>query len=124
MTELEILGGLSWPAAFTIVGSVIAVVGGILALYGTYIKTTNGSNGQKKSGLPSVGEVQIHDRISGNRDRIGTLEGEQKVLAARVDNLIKELSHHDARDVDDFKTINAKVDKLMELIVEMLKGDR
>jgi hypothetical protein len=54
---------------------------------------------------------------------VGELDGEQKVLVVKLENLTKQLEDHNSRDVDDFKVINQKVDKLMEIIVEMLKGD-
>lgn len=123
MTELEFLKGIDWPGAFTVVGSVVTVVGGLLAAYATYLKATDG-NGKMRSNLPSPENVQIHSRISGVRDKVAELEGEQKVLMIQIDNLRKSLKEHDARDVDDFKTINTKVDKLMEIIVEMLQADR
>lgn len=124
MNEIQFLADLSWPAAFTIVGSVIAIVGGLLALYSTYVKNnSNGTASKLKSQLPDPESVQIHARISELKDRVSNVEGQQRVFATQIDNLMKQINDHDARDVDDFKTINRKVDKLMEIIVEMLKAD-
>ena len=115
---------LSWPDAFAIVGSVVTVVGGLLAFYVAYAKVHSKDNGKLKTQLPSPENIQIHERISSLRDRVATLDGEHKVLATQIENLMKQLEDHNLRDVDDFKTINAKVDKLMEIIVEMLKDDQ
>jgi len=115
---------LTWPDAFAVVASVITVVGGLLAFYSSYSKNHTNSNGDTtKSQLPPLENIQLHERISGLKDRVATLDGEQKVLATQIENLTKQINDHDVRDVEDFKTINAKVDKLMEIIVEMLKDD-
>jgi hypothetical protein len=118
----ELFSTLTWPGAFAIVGSVLTVVLGFLGLFATYHKAS--SNGKTKSQLPSPENLQIHQRISTLRDRVGTVEAQLLVLNTRIENLVRQCSDHDARDVDDFKTINGKVDKLMEIIVEMLKGDQ
>ena len=115
---------LTWPDAVAVVGSVITVVGGMLAFYASYSKNQAKENDAlTKSQLPPLENIQIHERISSLRDRVATIEGQQKVVTAQIENLMKQINDHDLRDMDDFKTINAKVDKLMEIIVEMLKDD-
>lgn len=114
---------LTWPDAFTIVGSVATVAATFLTGYMLYLKSQANNESQTKSMLPSMENAQIHERISGLKDRVASLDGQQKVFATQIENLIKQLDDHNARDVDDFKTINTKVDKLMEIIVEMLKAD-
>jgi hypothetical protein len=133
---VETLTNITWPGAFAVVGSVIAIVTGLLALALNYMKARSTLNGNAalKSQLPSMEGSQIHSRISELRDRVGTvdselkskisaIEGEQKVLVVKIENVTQRLEDHDSRDVDDFRVINKKVDKLMEIIVEMLKGD-
>lgn len=122
----QFLATLEWPGAVALLGSVIAVVMGLLTLFLRYFdvrRNNNGGNLRSSLPTPNAEMLKVHERVSNLRDRIGTLEGEQKVLAAQIENLRKDVIAHDRRDVDDFKTINAKVDKLMEIIVEMLKDD-
>lgn len=114
---------LSWPDAFTIIGSVVTVVGGFLAAYMSYLKDKKENADASKSQLPGPETVHLHDRISSLKDRLAELEGEQKVLTAQVENLAALVKAHGERDIDDFKDLNTKVDKLMEIIVEMLKDD-
>ena len=132
MTDFTFLTGLDWPAAFTIVGSVVALMGGTLAMYVNYLRARNGTHAGTRltSQLPTSENIQIHDRISGLRDRVSGIEGEEKVTRKEIENVLTQLGHirkgmkdHEDRDRDDFKTINTKVDRLMEIIVEMLKDD-
>lgn len=119
MTEL--FQNLTWPGAVAILGSVITIVAGLVALL---IQTRTPQTQQKlTSSLPTPEATELHQRVSSLRDRLGTVEGQQLVLKTKMENLIKQCEDHDRRDVDDFKTINAKVDKLMEIIVEMLKDE-
>ena len=119
----ELLSTLAWPAAIAILGSVVAVVTGLLALYTSYLKSS--SNGKQKmlppTGLPHPEMLQLHERFSKLRDRVAIVEGQHLVVTTQIENLMRQISEHDVRDMADFKMINAKVDKLMEIIVEMLK---
>ena len=47
-----------------------------------------------------------------------------RAVLARIDNIEQSLRDHEQRDAADFKAMSDKMDKLMEIIVEMLKDDR
>jgi hypothetical protein len=121
MTNFELLTGLDWPAAFAIVGSVVALVGGMLAVYVNYLQAK--PDVRLVSQLPTPENIQIHDRISGIRNRLAIIEGDQRVIKTEIENIRKGMLSHEQRDQEDFKTLNTKNDRLMEIIVEMLKDD-
>lgn len=114
---------LSWPDAFAIVGSIVTVVAAVLAGYMSYLKDKKEAAEAPKSQLPSQETVHLHDRISSLKDRVAELDSDNRVLKTQIENLAALVKTHSERDIDDFKDLNTKVDKLMEIIVEMLKDD-
>jgi len=117
---------LSWPAAVAILGSVVSLTIGFLTLQGKFLETSKKPE-EKKSDAPVVVENKAHDQFTNNisalKDRVFTLEGELKVHATELKNSIEQLAAHEKRDIEDFKKLDDKVDKLLEIIVEMLKDD-
>jgi hypothetical protein len=98
---------ITWPAAFAIVASMVTIVVGLFG----YMRASK----QKLQPL--------HDRVSNLKDSIASLEGDYKALLARMDAHDRSLSDHELRDVSDFRALSDKVEKIMEIIVEMLRDD-
>jgi len=52
--------------------------------------------------------------------RIITLEEQTKALSKRVDNLKELVNTHDLRDEKDFERLEGKIEKLTDLMIDML----
>lgn len=122
MTDL--LPALTWPEAVAIVGSVIAIMTGIVALVTNYIRTPkSGPNTKQEPSPVSAEQEHVHEQLADLRDRVSNMEGDWKVLRTQLENVIRQLNDHEHRDMEDFKGLSRKIDKLMEIIVEVLKDD-
>ena len=66
----------------------------------------------------------VHNRVSNLKDVVSGMTGDVRAVLARIDNIEQSLRDHEQRDAADFKAMSDKMDKLMEIIVEMLKDDR
>ncbi len=110
MEIVEVINQLNWPGAVAIVGSVVTVVLGWLRLRTMREKTPEENPAQA-----------VHDRVSSLKDVVSDLDGDFKAVLARLNAVERSLTDHEARDAADFKALSDKVDKIMEIIVEMLK---
>jgi len=115
MTIIESINLITWPAAAAIVGSVVTIVVGLFG----YIRTTQPSS-PSSSSVPTAQQA-THDRISSLKDSVSSIEGDIKVLTLRVDVCDRRAEDHNARDVVDFRTLSEKIDKIMGIIVEILR---
>lgn len=114
MGFLETINQITWPAALAIVGSIVTIVVGLLG----YLRST------KPTTVKPNQTQAIHDRVSGLKDKIAELDGDVKAIVVRLEGIERSISDHEARDVVDFKALSAKVEKIMEIIVEMLRDER
>lgn len=112
MEIISTINQLSWPAALAIVGSVGTIVFGVLQ----YLR-----NMKAKEANPTQ---LVHDRVSSLKDEVSEITGDVKAIIARMDGFSQSLTDHEQRDAADFKAMSDKMDKIMEIIVEMLKDDR
>ena len=102
---LDFLHELTWPGAVAILGSVIAVVTGLLALFSDYFQS------RPKEDQP---KAESHDRLL-------MMENELKILNVKLENLSHHFEDYETRDADESRAIHEKIDKVMAIIVEMLK---
>jgi uncharacterized protein YlxW (UPF0749 family) len=109
MEFITSINQITWPAAFAIVGSVVTIVVGLFG----YMRSS-------KAKQPDATQA-VHSRVSNLRDAVADLEGDYKALEARLDAYDRSLHEHEARDVSDFRALSDKVEKIMEIIVEMLR---
>lgn len=114
MEIIESINMLTWPAAAAIVGSVVTIV---LGWFG-YMRSTK----TVKVEEPDKAQL-LHDRVSNLKDEVASLQGDMKAIKVRIDGIDVKVSDHDARDIEDFKRLSDKVEKIMEIIVEMLRDD-
>jgi len=113
---LDLLNSLTWPALFTILGSFITA---LVALFG-YWRSANKEFTQAQK----VEYEKTQSRISTATERIADVEGDVKVISSSLRNLQKQLSDHEQRDIDDFKLVDAKIDRLMDIVVKILQDDK
>lgn len=113
MEILNTINQLSWPAAVAILGSVVTFV---IGLFG-YLRS------EKALPKPNVKteEQIIHARLSTLRDQVAALEGDVKALNAQFEGMVKTVHDHELRDTSDFRALSDKVEKIMQIIVEMLR---
>lgn len=126
------LNQISWEAAFAIVGSIVAIVTG---LFGYLIKTRNDSLGNRGPKQPpgsletrvALVESQMqlaHTRISETKDRVAVTEGDAKSLSTKIDGVHSQLTKHEDRDVRDFEAVNKKLDKITDVVLELLTNEK
>jgi hypothetical protein len=128
MEKINFITGLTWPAAFTIVGTVVTIVVGLFG----YIKSCMHQPVvlQPDQAVPSLGQAEppsvqdIHVRISALKDTVAEIDSDLKVIEIRLSGVKTSLTDHESRDVADFKALSEKVEKIMGIIVEMLKDER
>lgn len=127
---LELLNGLTLNAALAIVGSVVTIV---LGVFGYLMKARSDQNKAMNPSPPPFKAVverhtleldKIHSRVSSAKDDIATIQSEMRVFENLVRNLEKQLSDHEKRDIEDFKAVNAKSDKLMDILIQVLQDDK
>lgn len=117
MGFFETINQITWPASLAIVGSVVTIVVGLLG----YLRS-----GKMQASTKSTSPVQmqaIHDRVSSLKDKVAELDGDIKAMSARLKGIERAISEHEQRDANDFKALTNKVEKIMEIIVEMLRDE-
>lgn len=126
------LNQISWEAAFAIVGSIVAIVTG---LFGYLIKTRNGSSenrGPKQlSGSLETRVALMEDQvqltravISETKDRVAVTEGDARLLNTKIDGVHIQLTKHEERDVRDFEAVNKKLDRITDVVLELLTNEK
>lgn len=127
---LELLNSLTWEAVFTIFGSLIAFIVGITAI----AKTLNNKPASPPpvtttpdSALASLRKEeldQLHSRISAAKDVAMENKGEVRVLTNLVKTMEKQIQEHDRRDIEDFKVMQQKIDKVMDIVIQILQDEK
>lgn len=119
---IEFLNSLEWPAVFAVVGSVVTIVTG---LFGYLLSARRQSKLTTTTKVLTIEEYEkLHTRINDLISRVGETEGDLKELQSSIHSLQKQQSNHEQRDIDDFKLVEAKLDRLMDIVVRILQEDR
>jgi hypothetical protein len=120
----ETLNTLSTQAMFAILGSVVVITTGILG-YLLRINSTNVNNTSKtvKEDI-FIKFKEIHTLISELRDRVYAVESEIKVLTAGMSAEEYQLHEHEGRNAREISQLNAKVEKITELLLRVLSDDK
>lgn len=120
---IEFLNSLTWPGTVAILGSIVTIVSGLLAIIVTVHK--------KSSSIPSSKNIlteseyeKLHSRINDTITRVSEIEGDIKELRSSSRSLQKQIADHEQRDIDDFKLVEAKLDRLMDIIVRILQDEK
>ena len=110
----EFLHSLEWPAAFAIVGSIVTIVTGLLGFW------------HRRGRTPSTVELQIisPEEHQDFLDRFDNIEEDLRSIHATLKSHQKQMQCHEQRDIEDFKTVDAKIDRLMDIIVRILEDER
>ncbi len=120
---IEFLNSLEWPAVFAIVGSFVTIVTGLFGYLLSARRQTKNNNTSVK--ILTIEEYEkLHTRINDLVSRVGENEGDIKEVQSSLRSLQKQISNHEQRDIDDFKLVEAKLDRLMDIIVRILQEDR
>lgn len=125
---MELLSNMSWPGAFAVLGSVGTVVFGILG-YLMKVKNKVTPDPQAATDIEKLHTrvSEIKDRVAAldgdAKERVAGLEGDVKELRSYVKSIQKQITDHEHRDIEDFKVIQQKLDKLMEIIIQILQDD-
>jgi CRISPR/Cas system CSM-associated protein Csm2 small subunit len=117
---IEFLNSLEWPAVFAIVGSIVTIVTG---LFGYMVATRRNKTPETKILTPDEYE-KLHTRINDAVERIAENEGDLKEVRASLRSLQKQIADHEQRDIDDFKLVDAKIDRLMDIVVRILQDEK
>lgn len=130
---MELLSNMSWPGAIAVLGSVGTVVFGILGYLMRLKKQEKGDAAQ--TDVQQTSDIEkLHTRVSEIKDRVADLDGsvkerlashdgDVKELRSYIKSLQKQITDHEHRDIEDFKVIQQKLDKLMEIIIQILQDD-
>ena len=111
---IDLMNSLTWPAVFAIVGSLVTIVTG---LFGYLLS----SRKQHKPDILSY--EKLHSRINTLMERIVTDEGDLKEIRGSLRTLQKQIGDHEHRDIEDFRLVEAKLDRLMDIVVRILQDD-
>lgn len=120
---IEFLNSLEWPGVFAVVGSVVTIVTGLFG----YLLAANRSN---KHEAPSTKILtpeeyeKLHTRINDLIDRVSANEGDIKEIHASLRLIQKLIADHEQRDITDFKLVDAKIERLMDIVVRILQDDK
>ena len=119
---IEFLNSLEWPAAFAVVASVVTITVGIFG-YLKSSKPTPITPPVSKILTPSEYE-KIHTSINDAIERLSSVEGDIKELRASCRSAQQQAADHEQRDIQDFKLIDAKIDRLLDIVVRILQDER
>lgn len=119
---IELLNSLEWPGVFAVVGSVVTIVTGLFG-YLLAARRNNITPPQVKILSPEEYE-KLHARINEAVNRIAVDEGDIKEIRASLRAIQKQLHEHEQRDITDFKLVDAKIERLMDIVVRILQDDR
>ena len=97
--------GITWPVAFTIVAGLVVAITGLVAFVLNYYR-----------------QDAWKDPVNTLKTKTETNETEIKNLKERINTLVRELEAHDKRDSEDFKRVESRVEKLTELLIELVKS--
>ena len=114
---IEFLNSLEWPA-FAIVASIVTIT---IGLFG-YLR--NGNKPTPSKILTPDEYEKLHSRINEAVERVAVNEGDLKEVRASLRSLQKIIADHEHRDITDFKLIDAKVERLMDIVVRILQDDK
>lgn len=119
---MEMLATVTWPTAFAVVGSIVTIV---IGLFG-YLRGKDSGKTAPTSPVETLrGEInELRTAITSGREENLITKSEFAVLRSHVDTLQRQLADHERRDIDDFRAVNAKIDKIMDIIVQILQDDK
>ncbi len=120
---MELLNSLTAEAVIAILGSLVTITVGALAL----TKAIRGSKPADTNPVPSTTNEeidQIHARISAAKDVATENKGELRVVANQLEALSKRMEEHERRDIADFKVMQQKIDKVMDIVIQILQDDK
>lgn len=99
------MGTITWPVAFTIIAGLVVAITGLVTFILNYFK-----------------QDVWKDPVSALKIKAETNETEIKNLKDRIKILSRELEAHDKRDSEDFNRVERKIEKLTELLIELVKS--
>ena len=117
---MEFLQTLEWPGAFAVVRSIGTIIFGI---FGYLFSVRNKSPVQSKI-LTTTEYEKLHTRISDAVERVAVAEGDLKEVRASIRGQNKQIADHEQRDIQDFKLIDSKIDRLMDIVVRILQDEK
>lgn len=116
MENVETIFG-TWPVAFTIVASVVAIVTGLFG----YLRV----NKHNIKDIQQEGEiVNLNTKVISMKERLAKATTDIFYLRQQVSMLESELSKHEGYDIKEFSRLSRKIDKLSDIIIEMLDEDK
>ncbi|KKL85696.1 hypothetical protein LCGC14_1952140 [marine sediment metagenome] len=117
---LEFFNSLTWPAVFAIVASLVTIITGLFG----YLLSAKRKAAAVLEAKPLIDHEKLHARINVVTERIAEVEGDLKEFRASLRNLQRQVADHEQRDIDDFKLIDAKLDRLMDIVIRILQDDK
>ena len=117
---LEFLNSLTWPGVVALLGSVItSVITIVIGLLG-YMRSSKAD----PQAIQHSDYEKLHSRINHSVERVAVAEGDIKEIRSLIRSLQKQIADHEQRDIEDFKLVDAKIDRLMDIVVRILQDDR
>lgn len=125
-TIQAVINSITWPTAFAIVGSVVAIVTG---LFGYLIKTYSPDKEDRSSAAHKHDNYEqtnqlIHDRVSQLKNEVSQLQVDINVLREKLDSLDRLTTTAAVRDEHDFRQINLKIEKMSDIIMRILTDEK
>jgi predicted nucleic acid-binding Zn-ribbon protein len=117
---IEFLNSLEWPAAFAVVASIVTITVGLFG----YLRNSKKPTETQSKILTTEEYEKLHTRINDAIERIAENEGDLKEVRASIRSLQHQCTDHEQRDITDFKLIDAKIERLMDIVVRILQDDR
>jgi hypothetical protein len=123
---LELLNSLTAEAVIAILGSLVTITLGAIAL-AKQLSSTKPSPINPPSSLPKVQREeidQLHRRISAAKEVAIENKGELRVMVSQIDALSQRMEEHERRDIRDFKIMESKIDKMMDIVIQILQDEK
>lgn len=112
---MDVLNSISWPAAFTILGTLGAIAGTVIKLF----KDDNTPHPD----IPVMqdGIQHLKEDIDSLGMRLAVMEKTLEALAKQDTDLKEILSSHDRNFRDAINAVNQKIEKSNDIIIDILK---
>ena len=123
---LEFLNSLTMEAVIAILGSLVTITVGIFGYLAKIKPATKEQSESLRTAVQNNTEQinKLHSRTTAAKEAALENRGELRTVTTLLKTLEKQLADHERRDIEDFKVMQQKIDKTMDIVIQILQDDK
>lgn len=127
---LEYLNSLTMEAVIVLLGSIVTIT---LGIFGYLLKVRPLSNGTTEAEQKALTTLvrnhaeqidKLHARVTDAKETALENKVEVRAIINLIKAVEKQLAGHEHRDLEDFKVMQQKIDKVMDIVIQILQDDK